>query len=664
MNPVFRLVAFWASALLFFGFTLVAGTTSSLASDASKVIYCYLGMGITGLSVWAFFPNTKGTQQLVLIFALAIVCRLMMVGFPTSDDVNRYLWEGKLLLAGESPYALTAEDPAWIEYRDSFWEGMNHKDKKTAYPPASLTLFALLNLISYNPWIYKLAFGLADVATLGVIVALLHHRKLPIRTALIYALNPITIFAFSGEAHFDSLFVFLTLCALLFWERGKLSWAWALLGLSIQIKLMSVLIIPLLFWQNKSAKCIWILAPLVLPSLLFWDDMGNLISGILHFGGTMSHNGSLNHLFIDFLGSRESASKLSMLLLVILVGITSLKSRDVLKGSFIIFGALILLSPTVHYWYLSWVLPFVVLFPSLPWLLTFVLSGFYFIAWVKFGKTGEWYQPIAYLRLQWIPFYLLWTLSFFRGFRKLWSHKTDGSVTSISVVIPTLNEAVHLSNCLESIEASEAPFKEIIVVDGGSSDETAEVVHAYGAKLLSSKRGRGYQIAAGVEECSGDAILVLHADAQIPKNSSTRILEVLCNNPEAAGGAIGQRFIAKSQKPVLVLIEALNDFRAQWQGNSFGDQGQFFRRSAIKSIGGYPSIPLMEDVELTAQLAKQGDLLLLDCDLQCSARRWERERSMARIVQVLSLVIRYKVQRLLGKDPSEKMFKEYYSSQS
>ncbi len=646
------------------GITVAAGTTHSLVADASKIIYCYLGMGITGISVWAFFPTVNGNQPLILIFALAIICRLLMVGFPASDDVNRYLWEGKLLLAGESPYTLTADDPTWTEHRDSFWEGMNHKDKKTAYPPLALVLFSLLNLISYHPWIYKLFFGMADLATLGVIVALLKKRKLPVRTALLYALNPVTIFAFSGEAHFDSLFVFLTLCALLLWEREKISWAWILLGLSIQIKLMSILIIPLLFWQNKSPKCLWILAPVILPSLLFWNDMGNLISGILHFGGTMSHNGSLNHLFIDFLGSRESASKLSMLLLLIVVGITALKARDTLKGSFIIFGALILLSPTVHYWYLSWVLPFVVFFPSLPWLLMFILSGFYFIAWVQFGKTGEWYQPIEYLRLQWIPFYLLWAPMFFRGILKLTRSRKPDPVSSISVVIPTLNDADNLSKCLKSIEASETPFTEVLVVDGGSTDETEEVVRSHDATLLRSKRGRGYQIATGVRDCSADAILVLHADAQIPENCTRRILEALCNNPEAAGGAIGQRFVAIKQKPVLVFIEALNDFRAQWQGNSFGDQGQFFRSSTIRSMGGYPDIPLMEDVELTSQLGKRGDLLLLDCDLRCSARRWEREHSISRIVQVLSLVIRYKTQRLLGKDPSEKMFKEYYSSNS
>ena len=642
----------------------MAGLTDSLASDASNLIYAYLGMGISGVAVWAFYPGTRSKNQLVIIFGLAILSRLLMAGFPTSDDVNRYLWEGKLLLAGESPYAQTADHEGWAEYRDHFWEGMNHKDKRTAYPPLALALFSLLNLIAYHPWIYKLFFGLADLATLGVLIALLGRRKLPIRNALIYALSPISVLGFSGEAHFDSLMVFLMMASLFLWERGKTSWAWVLLGMSIQIKLMSVLLVPLLFWNRRSLKVLWILVPLILPSLLFWQDMGNLISGILHFGGTMSHNGSLNHLFIDYLGTREIASKLSMVLLLIVVAITSLKSRDVLKGSFIIFGALILLSPTIHYWYLSWVLPFVILFPSLPWLLLFILSGFYFIAWVKFGSTGEWYQPIGYLRLQWIPFYVLWIPLFFRGLKKLWRAQASTPASTISVVVPTLNEADNLDSCLRSIQEAEGDIKEVIVVDGGSTDGTEAVVSSHQAVFKTSQRGRGYQIASGVADCTGDVILVIHADAQIPTDTIAKIAEPMKQNPSVVGGAIGQRFMSKHPKPILVLIEALNDFRAQWQGNSFGDQGQFFRRSTVESMGGYPNIPLMEDVELAAQLGKQGDLLLLDCDIECSARRWEREQAFSRILQVLSLVFRYKLQRLLGKDPSERMFKEYYSSDS
>ena len=662
MNQNLRLLAFSISVSIFLALTIAVGLTESLEKDAQYLIPLYIGMTILGLAVWGFFPNMEfKPRSVLLVLILAVISRLLMAGFPTSDDVNRYLWEGKLLQAGESPYAFTADSPEWEHHRDSVWEAMNHRDKKTAYPPLALMVFAGLNFISYSPWIYKLFFGFMDLAALGSVICLLGMRKLPIRNSLLYALSPVTIIGFSGEAHFDSLYLFLTLAALILFEKEKVSYGWILLGLSIQIKIISVLIIPLLLWKYRSAKALWIVVSLLLPTLLFWQDMPNLIDGIARYGGTMSHNGSINHLFIDFWGSREIASRLSMALLALVILVTSLRVTDLLKGSFIIFGALILLSPTVHYWYLSWLLPFAVFFPSLPWLVMFGLSAFYFSAWVQFGKTGEWYQSIGYLRLQWIPFYVLWIPEFIVGAKKLFSSRTQFKADTLSVVIPTLNERSNLTACLESLRLSKVTLKEIVVVDGGSTDGTESVAETFPVKYLTARKGRGYQIATGVEACTSGVVLVLHADALVQPETPQKILEFLSINPEVIGGAIGQRFVASKPKAVLVLIEALNDFRAQWQGNSFGDQGQFFRRVPLMELGGFPEIPLMEDVELSARLKNRGELVLLDNELRCSARRWEKDHALSRIFQVLSLVVRYKLLRLIGKDPSQKLFREYYS---
>ena len=123
---------------------------------------------------------------------------------------------------------------------------------------------------------------------------------------------------------------------------------------------------------------------------------------------------------------------------------------------------------------------------------------------------------------------------------------------------------------------------------------------------------------------------------------------------------MGQRFRAGPKNSVLLLIEGLNDLRAQLWHNSFGDQGQFFRREEVNRIGGFPDLPLMEDVELTALLKKRGDLLFLGGGMLCSPRRWEKENPLKRIAQVISLVIRYKTSRLFGRGNAEKLYREYY----
>lgn len=662
MNQVFRLSAFSVSAVLFLILCYWAGATQSLATDSDTLISLYIAMTLVGLAAWGFFPNIRSEKNsILLIVALAILARLMMAGFPASDDVNRYVWEGKLILAGESPYSNKADSEEWLTYRDQFWEDMNHKDKQTIYPPLALIAFAGLNLISSQLWLYKLAFGFLDLGNLLLVIYLLKSRKQPVRSSIIYALSPVTVISFSGEAHFDSLYLFFLLAALLFFDRKKLALGWLLLGLSVQIKIISVLIIPLLFWNYKNLKIIWLIVPIVVPSLLFWKDLQTLLFGIMHFGSTMSHNGSINHLFIEFFGSREVASKLSLLILGFVIAITALKSTDLLKGSFITFGALILLSPTIHYWYFSWVLPFIVFFPSLAWMLLLTLSGFYFSAWLQFGSSGTWRQPIGYLWLQWIPFYIIWIPEFVCGIRKILKPSKKYPAKTISVVIPTLNEIANLSACLRSLQSSDIQIKEIIVVDGGSNDGTTSLAKDFPFILLTAKKGRGYQIAEGVKHCTSDVILVLHADAVVSSGLAGSILDCFRRNPLVIGGAVGQRFSGNCKGAVLVLIELLNDFRAKFQGNSFGDQGQFFKKEALQELGGFPEIPLMEDVELSSRLKTGGDLVLLNSTLVGSARRWEKDRSLARIFQVLSLVLRYKFHRVFGRDPTDKLFREYYN---
>lgn len=124
---------------------------------------------------------------------------------------------------------------------------------------------------------------------------------------------------------------------------------------------------------------------------------------------------------------------------------------------------------------------------------------------------------------------------------------------------------------------------------------------------------------------------------------------------------MGQRFRAGRKNPVLLLIEGLNDLRAQLWQSSFGDQGQFFRREEVNRMGGFPDLPLMEDVELTSQLKKRGDLMFLGGGILGSPRRWEQENALKRIAQVVSIVIRYKIFRLCGKNKAQELYEEYYT---
>lgn len=646
---------------LFFFLCFQAGRIEALTTHSRPLMLLFGAMAMASVLAWAFFPNTRNLKSAVfLILGLSVLSRLLLYPFPYSDDVNRYLWEGKLVLHGENPYQFTAEAKEWEALRDPYWEAMNHKDRKTAYPPLIILSFAALNSVAYHPATYKVLSGLADMAVIGLLLLCLTRRGMHPKNALFYALNPVPLLAFSGEGHFDVLFVLATLAALLLWEDGKTAWSWVMLGISIQVKIVSVLLIPLLFWNKKSCKALWIGLPLLAPSLVFWPQLHHLLHGLLQYGGTMSHNGSVNYVLLSWLGDRLAAAGLSTAILLIAVAAISLRTKDVLKGGYAILAALVLFSPTVHYWYLAWIVPGIALFPSAAWILLTGLSGLYFSAWDHFGRTGIWWQPKVCFYLQWIPFYLCWAPSFLARLWQLRARPVERNAATLSVVIPCLDEGEQLRNCLAGLADCSYPIEEILVVDGGSTDDSRTIAQKYQAKWLTSRRGRGRQIAAAVEACTGDIVLVLHADSRVTGDLIGRVMASMENNPDAVGGAVGQRFRAGRKKPVLLLVEGLNDLRAQLLHSSFGDQGQFFRREEVNRGGGFPAIPLMEDVELTAQLRKRGDLLFLGGGMLSSPRRWEKENALKRIAQVISLVIRYKTSRLFGRSNARKLYGEYY----
>ena len=164
-------------------------------------------MGVIGLLLVFLAPTLCSARSRLLYLALpALLLRLAVFPSAPSDDSNRYLWEGRLITEGISPYATTADDDRLAPLRDVYWEGMNHKDKRTAYPPLVQLLFALIAQIAYAPGFLKLLILLADCSILAGIVAILVQRGQSAAWAGFYAFSPLSLIAYAGEAHFDAFF--------------------------------------------------------------------------------------------------------------------------------------------------------------------------------------------------------------------------------------------------------------------------------------------------------------------------------------------------------------------------------------------------------------------------------------------------------------------------
>ncbi len=211
-------------------------------------------------------------------------------------------------------------------------------------------------------------------------------------------------------------------------------------------------------------------------------------------------------------------------------------------------------------------------------------------------------------------------------------------VKMLSLVIPVLNEAENLEDVLRNA-ASACPGAELIVVDGGSRDGTPELVARFpGVRLLQSERGRAVQMNAGGAAAQGDILMFLHADTRLPTGAAAAVAAAL-RDPEVVGGRFDIRL--DSRRVLIRAVANLMNTRSRLTGIATGDQAMFVRRSVFAAVGGFPRIPLMEDVEFSRQVKRLGRLAALRLQVTASARKWEREGILRTILLMWSLRLLY-----------------------
>jgi rSAM/selenodomain-associated transferase 2 len=191
---------------------------------------------------------------------------------------------------------------------------------------------------------------------------------------------------------------------------------------------------------------------------------------------------------------------------------------------------------------------------------------------------------------------------------------------SLSVVIPAINEADRIARAVRS--AFDCGVGEVIVVDGGSNDETAELAGAAGATVVSSSPGRAVQQNVGATAAAGDVLLFLHADDYLAAEVGRQISTVAGRGGETFWGALRQRIL--DPHVIYRWIEWGNAWRVRYRRRPFGDQAMFVSRSLFESVGGFPDVPLLEDLILSRTLARIAPPVLLPGRVFVDARRWQR----------------------------------------
>ena len=210
----------------------------------------------------------------------------------------------------------------------------------------------------------------------------------------------------------------------------------------------------------------------------------------------------------------------------------------------------------------------------------------------------------------------------------------------VSVIIPTLNAGARLSETIDALqEARETLAVEIIVVDGGSSDDTCLRAAAAGATVVEAPRGRGTQLSAGAKEASGRWLLFVHADTTLEPFWSTTITSFMRVKGNALKAAYFT-FALDDASEAARRVEVLANWRARRLGLPYGDQGLFMSRTLYDSLVGYLELPIMEDVDMARRIGKSR-LVELPATATTSAARYKREGYLWRPIKNLTLLTLY-----------------------
>jgi len=352
----------------------------SLPGHPARLVGALLGAGACFFVAIHFFPKEHAPRSAALFWIGALAVRAVLLPMTPGDDFWRYLWEGRIQQHGFNPYIESPDSPQLARLRDGGWEKINHPDSAAIYPPATeLTFAALARVVPATAaprasvLLFKSVFVLADLATIALLLRLIGGAG-RYRAAACYAWNPAVAYAFAGAGHFDSLMLLTLTFAVWALHRAtsadpaRPAWPWALasatgLGLAIAFKLIPVFLLPVwLFALRRRAAALVVSVALPAALTLGYGGPGPVLKPLLAFTEITRFN-DLVWGWIEALTVRNPYGRnwpFTLALVLAVLGIAWKFRADWRRSALWVLGAALLLSPVLHPWYVTWILPLAV----------------------------------------------------------------------------------------------------------------------------------------------------------------------------------------------------------------------------------------------------------------------------------------------------------------
>ena len=394
-----------------------------------------LGLWLGAGAAWFVLVRRAERLPLALVVSVAVLLRALGLAsdLALSDDVHRYVWEGGLVAEGESPYAHAPNAPERAAERARWpdvFEALNNQEVSAAYPPVTQLANALVTSAAGGPEQHdrailslRAAYALFDLACLVPLVMLLRARGRPDGLAAIWGLSPLVTFEFAGSAHFDSLGVLLLLVGLVLFERSRERLGILALTAGVLVKFLPAFALPLAVRARGGGWRALVNAGLLAGGVFVvaWVPFmpgGGLTAGLSEYGLRWEAAPLLFRwieLPFDALFERDGGALDSRRLArLAALGIWSVvfvrewrRGGDAARSVGVLLGAFLVLSPTLHPWYLAWVLPFVALRRSSAWCVLFVLAPLAYWPLAGWQSAGVWEEPAWLWPVLALPFFAL-----------------------------------------------------------------------------------------------------------------------------------------------------------------------------------------------------------------------------------------------------------------